>query len=62
MIRRLSTIECLFQEPWPTGLTSYGQLGKYSEAIADFEMALKLDPGNTNYIENIAKTKRARGW
>jgi len=42
--------------------SAYGQQGNYSAAIADFEMALKLDPGNYEYIDNIAMTKRARGW
>jgi tetratricopeptide (TPR) repeat protein len=41
---------------------AYGQQGKYSEAIADFETQLKLDPGNVECRDNIAKTKRVRGW
>jgi len=41
---------------------AYGQQGKYSEAIADFEMALELDPGNAKYIDNIVMTKRIRGY
>jgi len=43
------------------GGTAYLQ-GKFSEAIADFEMALRLDPDNVECIDNIAAAKQARGW
>ena len=57
-IRHFSKEACIYGNRG----AAYGQLGRYSEAIADFEKALQLDPGNAEYIDNIAMTKRARGW
>jgi len=46
-------------EPYCNRGITYVQIGNYSGAHADFEKALKLDPSNAKYKENISLAKQA---
>jgi tetratricopeptide (TPR) repeat protein len=42
--------------------SAYYNKGDYNRTIADYTEAVRLDPDDADYKNNLAAARRARGW